>query len=107
MSMIRIIALALAAALAGCAASAQDRSTGQVVDDAALTAKVKASIAEEDGVAATSVNVTTYRGTVQLSGFVESEEARRRAENAARDVEGVRTVQNDLRVAPAGAGKSR
>jgi osmotically-inducible protein OsmY len=97
----------LAAALAGCAATAQDRSTGRVVDDAALTAKVKASIAEEDGVSATSVNVTTYRGTVQLSGFVESEEARRRAENAARDVEGVRTVQNDLRVAPAGAGKSR
>jgi osmotically-inducible protein OsmY len=97
----------LAAALAGCASTAQDRSTGRVVDDAALTAKVKASIAEEDGVSATSVNVTTYRGSVQLSGFVESEEARRRAENAARDVEGVRTVQNDLRVAPAGAGKSR
>jgi len=107
MSMIRIIALALAAALAGCSATAHDRSTGQVVDDAALTAKVKASIAEEDGVSATSVNVTTYRGTVQLSGFVESEEAKRRAENAARDVEGVSKVQNDLRVAPAGTGKTR
>jgi osmotically-inducible protein OsmY len=107
MSMIRIIFLVLAAALAGCSATAQDRSTGQVVDDAALTAKVKASIAEEDGVATTSVNVTTYRGTVQLSGFVESEQAKRRAENAARDVEGVREVHNDLRVAPAGTGKTR
>lgn len=46
------------------------------------------------------MNVNTYRGTVQLSGFVDNEEARRRAENAARDVEGVRTVQNDLRIAP-------
>jgi osmotically-inducible protein OsmY len=97
----------LAAALAGCAASAQDRSTGTVVDDAALNAKVKASIAEEDGVSATSVNVTTYRGSVQLSGFVESEEAKRRAENAARDVEGVSTVYNDLRVAPAASGGTR
>jgi hyperosmotically inducible protein len=99
MRLFRIMTLALAAALAGCAATAQDRSTGQVVDDAALTAKVKASIAEEEGVSATSVNVTTYRGTVQLSGFVESEEAKRRAENAANDVEGVRAVRNDLRVA--------
>lgn len=72
----------------------------QDLDDAALTAKVKASIAEEDKVRATSVNVNTYRSTVQLSGFVDNEEARRRAENAARDVEGVRTVQNDLRIAP-------
>jgi osmotically-inducible protein OsmY len=107
MQLIRIIALALAAALAGCSATAQDRSTGQVVDDAALTAKVKASIAEEDGVSATAVNVTTYRGTVQLSGFVESEEAKRAAENAAKDVEGVRSVKNDLRVQPAASGKTR
>lgn len=107
MNLIRIIALALVAALAGCSSTAHDRSTGQVVDDTALTAKVKASIAEEDNVATTSVNVTTYRGAVQLSGFVESEEAKRRAENAARDVEGVREVYNDLRVAPAGTGKTR
>jgi hypothetical protein len=107
MLLTRFAALLLAASLAACSATAQDRSTGQFVDDAALTAKVKASIAEEDGVPATSVNVTTYRGTVQLSGFVESEEAKRRAENAARDVEGVRTVQNDLRVAPAATGKTR
>lgn len=60
------------------------------IDDGAITAKVKASIAEEEGVSATSINVTTYRGTVHLSGFVESEEAKRRAENAANDIEGVR-----------------
>ena len=108
MRLIKLIApFILGAALIGCSATAQDRSTGQFIDDAALTAKVKASIAEEDKVSATSVNVNTYRGTVQLSGFVDSEEARQRAENAARDVEGVRTVQNDLRITPAGSGKSR
>lgn len=56
---------------------------------------------------AASVNVTTYRGVVQNSGFVESDEAKRRAENAAKDVEGVRSVQTDLRIAPAGSGKTR
>jgi hyperosmotically inducible periplasmic protein len=103
-------AFALAAALAGCSATAQDRSTGQWVDDAALTAKVKTSLAEEDGVNLMSINVNTYRGVVQLSGFVESEEAKRRAENAANDVEDVRSVKNDLRVAPrssSGATKAR
>lgn len=105
MYLIRIAAIALATTLgftqlAGCSATAKDRSTGQVIDDSALTARVKASIAEEDGVNAAAVNVTTYRGVVQLSGFVESEEAKRRAGNAARDVEGVRSVENNLRVAP-------
>jgi osmotically-inducible protein OsmY len=100
MRLLKLFPALLAAALIGCSATAQDRSTGQVVDDAALTAKVKASLAEEKGVNAMSVNVNTYRGVVQLSGFVENEEAKRRAENAAKDVEGVRTVQNDLRIAP-------
>jgi osmotically-inducible protein OsmY len=102
-----MIVYLFAAALIGCSATAQDRSTGQVVDDAALTAKVKQQLVEEDNVNAASVNVTTFRGVVQLSGFVESEEAKRRAENAANDVEGVRSVQNDLRIAPAGSGKTR
>jgi hypothetical protein len=68
------------------------------------------SLAEEDGVNPMSINVNTYRGVVQLSGFVESEEAKRRAENAANDVEDVRSVKNDLRVAPrssSGATKAR
>ena len=103
MHLVRIIAFALAVAIAGSSATAQDRSTGQWVDDAALTTKVKASLAEEDGVNPMSVNVNTYRGVVQLSGFVESEEAKRRAENAAKAVEGVRSVKNDLRIAPSGS----
>ena len=107
MPIVRIIAYFFAAALIGCSATAQDRSTGQVIDDAALTAKVKQQLVEEDKVNAASVNVTTYRGVVQLSGFVESDEAKRRAENAAKDVEGVCSVQNDLRIAPSASGKTR
>ena len=107
MAFLRITLFALAAALAGWSATAQDRSAGQVIDDAALTAKVKQQLFEEDKVSAASVNVTTYRGVVQLSGFVESEEAKRSAENAAKDVEGVRSVQNQLRIAPAASGKTR
>lgn len=100
MRLLKLVYPLLAAALIGCTATAQDRSTGQVVDDAALTAKVKQQLIEEDKVNAASVSVNTYRGVVQLSGFVESEEAKRRAENAAQDVAGVRSVQNDLRIAP-------
>ena len=92
--------ITLAAALAGCTATAQDRRAGQVFEDGATTAKVKASIAEDHGVNLRSVNVTTDRGVVLLSGFVESEDAKRRAENAANGVEGVRFVKNDLRIAP-------
>ncbi|HEX6321188.1 MAG TPA: BON domain-containing protein [Burkholderiales bacterium] len=107
MFIIRTAAAVLAAALAftqitACTATARDRSTGQVIDDSALTARVKASIAQEQGVNAAVVNVTTYRGVVQLSGFVESDEAKRRAGQAARDVEEVKEVRNDLVVAPRG-----
>ena len=93
------VAMALGAAqLAGCASGPTSRSTGRVVDDAALTAKVKTALARDDQVAAHNVNVTTYRGLVQLSGFVESEGVARKAADVARNVDGVNDVYNDLRV---------
>ncbi|HEX7053626.1 MAG TPA: BON domain-containing protein [Burkholderiales bacterium] len=99
----KALALALAAVLgtaqlAGCSSNPNRRSTGAVLDDAALTAKVKTALARDEQVAAHNVNVTTYRGLVQLSGFVESEDAARKAADVARSVEGVRDVYNDLRV---------
>jgi osmotically-inducible protein OsmY len=103
MRLFRIMALVVAAALAGCTSAAKDRSIGQVFEDGAIAAKVRASIAEQQGVNPMSINVTTDRGVVQLSGFVESEEAKRSAENAANGVEGVRSVKNDLRIASGGA----
>lgn len=107
MAAFRIFVLALltvfgAAQLAGCASSPEQRATGQVFDDGLLTARVKRELFHEPGVSFTDVNVTTYRGVVQLSGFVPSEKYARIAEEAARRVEGVKAVKNDIRIAPRG-----
>ena len=87
--------------LSACASSADSRAAGQVVDDATLTARVKSALAVDAGTStAANVDVTTYRGVVQLSGFVNSQADAQRAMAAAQGVEGVRSVKNDLRVAP-------
>ena len=84
----------------------QSRSAGAVVDDARLTAKVKTAIARDVGAGtAANVNVNTYRGAVQLSGFVDSQDKSNRAGSAARGVSGVQSVQNDLQVKSAAAGR--
>ena len=93
--------LALAAALgAGCASDPQNRqSASEYVDDAALTSKVKTAIATDAGArTAAQVNVETFKGTVQLSGFVDNQEAAQRAIDAAKKVGGVKSVKNDIRV---------
>jgi osmotically-inducible protein OsmY len=83
--------------LAGCASNGSERATGQVIDDASITTRVKAALAKEEGFnGALDVNVTTYRGTVQLSGFVASSEVAKRAADTARGVDGVRSVKNDI-----------
>jgi osmotically-inducible protein OsmY len=107
-----MLALAIAvggAQLAGCASQNENRrSAGAFVDDAALTAKVKTALARDDQVAAHNVNVTTYRGLVQLSGFVENEAVAHKAAEVARQVAGVSDVYNDLRViAPATGAAGR
>ena len=96
--------LALAALLgtAGCAGprgSATERSAGEFTDDAAITAKVKSAIATDVGArTAAAVNVDTYRGTVQLTGFVDDRQIAERAEAAAKKVSGVRSVKNSIRL---------
>lgn len=85
---------------AACAPTAERRATGEFVDDAAITARVKTALIKSDKVNANSVNVDTYRGVVQLSGFVESEAMMREAGQIARGVDGVTTVRNDLRLTP-------
>ena len=97
-----LVAGTAAIQISGCAPTATDRSTGEFVDDGSLTARVKTAIANEAGPgAALNVNVTTYRGTVQLSGFVETPQFAQRAGDIARSVQGVRSVKNDLTVASA------
>jgi hyperosmotically inducible periplasmic protein len=100
----RAIAAAMAAlalaGLAGCASKApQEQKSSGIPEDAATTARVKTAIATEAGArTAGTVNVDTFRGVVQLTGFVDTEEQSRRAVEAAKKVAGVRSVKNDLRV---------
>ncbi len=86
--------------LAACATDAQEqRSAGEFTDDAALTAKVKSQIATDVGArTAAAVNVDAYRGVVQLTGFVDSDEQASKAVTAAKKISGVRSVKNDIRI---------
>ena len=94
--------VAIAAAVSGCASDAPPenrRTTGEFTSDAALTAKVKSAIATDVGArTAAAINIETYRGVVQLTGFVDSREQAAKAEGAAKKVEGVRSVKNDVRI---------
>jgi hyperosmotically inducible protein len=93
-----LAALSIALAVAGCASNPQEKRA-EVSDDAALTARVKSAIATNVGArAAASINVETYRGVVELSGFVDSQEMANRALAAAKKVSGIKTLKNDLRV---------
>jgi osmotically-inducible protein OsmY len=79
--------------------AATDRqSAGQSVDDAVVTAKVKAKLIDDEVTKAYQIEVATFQGTVQLSGSVDSEEARSRAGELARNVGGVKDVKNSLQV---------
>ncbi len=82
----------------GCAGGAQKESTGEYVTDSWITTKVKAALVEDALVKATEVNVETFKGVVQLSGFVSSAAAMRQAVRLARDTKGVTAVKNDMRI---------
>jgi osmotically-inducible protein OsmY len=93
----------LAVAMAGCSSN-QERggaeragaTAGRVIDDSVITGKVKSALIADSTTKAYQIEVETYQGTVQLSGFVDSAEARRRAVEVARNVEGVKNVNNSL-----------
>lgn len=80
----------------GCAGSMSQKSTGEHVDDAVVTTKVKTALVQADQVDAVDVKVNTYKGVVQLSGFVDSEAEAERAERVAAEVPGVRRVENRM-----------
>jgi hyperosmotically inducible protein len=84
--------------LAGCASTRTQQSAGEYIDDAALTARVKTALVQDDDVKARQVDVESFRGVVQLNGFVDSDEARRAATQVASSVDGVREVRNNLSV---------
>lgn len=85
-------------ALAGCSSTSKDKSTGEYIDDAVITTKVKAAFVEDDALKATEIQVETFKGVVQLSGFVENASHVRKAAQVAREVKGVQSVKNDIRV---------
>lgn len=81
---------------AGCAATRTKESTGQYIDDTTLTTKVKAELLKDPQVSGLSINVETFKGTVQLSGFANNMAERRRAVELARAVKGVESVKDDI-----------
>jgi len=95
----RFSALLLAALLvAACAGTSKQESTGEYLDDSMITTKVKAAIFNEPSLKVSQINVETYKGVVQLSGFVDSADAGRKAVEVARSVKGVSDVKNDTRL---------
>ena len=92
-----MIALA-AGALAACAGSPTQESTGEMVDDSVITTKVKSALLTEKGVDSTSISVETFKGRVLLAGFAKSPDERQRVEGIARTVPGVKAVNNKIEV---------
>jgi osmotically-inducible protein OsmY len=84
--------------LLGCASTSTREGAGEYVDDTAITAKVKAAVFEESSLKSAEINVETFKGTVQLSGFVSSAANISKAVELARGVPGVKSVKNDMRV---------
>ncbi|NCC84727.1 MAG: BON domain-containing protein [Clostridia bacterium] len=91
-----ILCTLLATSLMSCAGTNKRESTGQYIDDSAITAKVKAGIFEEDSLKSMQITVVTFKGVVQLSGFVDSSQNISMAGDIAKNVDGVRSVKNDL-----------
>ncbi|MFZ2312602.1 MAG: BON domain-containing protein [Methylobacter sp.] len=83
---------------AGCASTPRHEGTGEYVDDSVITTKVKAELLNEPNLSSGSVNVETFKGVVQLSGFVHDQADINRAVEIARGVKGVKSVKNDMRL---------
>jgi osmotically-inducible protein OsmY len=88
----------VAASIMGCAGSETKSSTGEYFDDTWITTKVKAALLEDPQVKSAEVNVETFKGTVQLSGFVSSSAAMQQAVKVARSIKGVTSVKNDMQI---------
>jgi len=92
-----ILAISLATLL-GCASTPRHEGTGEYIDDSVITTKVKAAVFNEPGLKSADINVETYKGVVQLSGFVNSQADIDKASEVARNVKGVVSVKNDMRI---------
>jgi len=96
----RLLLAALALSFAfvtGCASTAKQEGTGEYFDDSVITSKVKTAILNDPALKVLQINVETFKGVVQLSGFVESKAMMDRAVEVTRGVAGVKSVKNDMR----------
>ena len=92
-----MLAIAMLVALfVGCASTESSSGTGEYIDDTVITSKVKAAIFNESTLKSSEINVETYKGVVQLSGFVNSRSDIDTAVSVARSVKGVKSVRNDM-----------
>jgi hypothetical protein len=92
------IMAAMLALLVGCASTDDQAGTGEYIDDTVITTKVKAAIFNDPDLKSMEINVETFKGVVQLSGFVNSQADISRAVSLARDVKGVKSVKNDMKL---------
>ena len=95
---IRAAALLGVALAAGCSSTPTRESTGEYIDDTTLTTRVKAKFVEDPSVSAMAINVETFKGVVQLSGFANSQAEANRAVQLAQATSGVKSVKNDIRL---------
>lgn len=93
-----LFAVSLAATFVGCASTSTKEGTGEYIDDSVITTKVKAAILNEPTLKSNEINVETFKGAVQLSGFVAQPADATKAAEVTRGVKGVKTVKNDIRV---------
>lgn len=94
----RLAAVLLVATLAACGGSPTRESTGEYIDDTAITTKVKAAFVQDKLVSAGDIKVETFKGSVQLSGFADSPAEIQQAVSVASKVPGVKSVRNDIRL---------
>ena len=97
-SLFAIIPALLLATLLGCASTAKQEGTGEYIDDTVITTKVKAAVFAEPSLKSAEINVETFKGIVQLSGFVADAGDVSKAGEVARGVKGVKSVKYDMRV---------
>jgi osmotically-inducible protein OsmY len=91
-----LICIGLITVFIGCASTPKREGTGEYLDDSAITTKVKAAIVAEPTLKVFQINVETFKGEVQLSGFVDSAKSVTKAGEVARGVKGVKSVKNNL-----------
>ena len=96
--LLSLFAIAALFFMIGCASTPKQEGTGEYIDDTVITTKVKASIFEAPDLKSAEINVETFKGIVQLSGFVSSQANINRAVEVARGVRGVKSVKNDMRI---------